>query len=501
MSLPALVTLFAVRQRRIVVAVFVAVLATVAVVTALLPERYQAEATLVVGGDRSVTVGGSVQADEVLARTYAELLDAPDTKTAVLAALPFRIDGSLGDRTSVRAVTGTQLIRVTAEDGRPERAQQLADTYVATFARRQADAAAGAQTAQREDLERRIGSLAAEVARLKGAGGDAAALAQADTRLQAARAAYSAAQEDVALRGADVAVASRAARPGSPSAPRPLLYLTMGVLLALGLAAAAALVADRFDDRFRDEDELSAAAGVPVLARVPRRGGDERAVHEAYDVLCANLRAADPSGERRLLLITSAMASEGKSFTVMRLAEAFARRKISVLAIDGDLRRPTLPAAAGLESPKGVSSLLVEPARDPRELVIASASPGVALLPSGPTPPHPAALLATGRLRLIVGSLRRAYDVVLLDSPPVPAGADTTALGGVADGAIIVADLDRARRRALRTTRAQLERAGVEVVGIVLNQVRGRARDDYGYYASSAESSPSPRVTRLTRVR
>lgn len=495
MPLPALVQLFAVRQRRVVLAVFVAVLGTVAVVTALLPARYRAEASLVVGGERSVTVGGSVQADEVLARTYAELLESADTKAAVRAALPFRVGGSLGARTGVRVVPGTQLIEVTAEDGRPERAQALADAYVTTFAQRQADAAAAQRDTQRRVLEERIGLLAGEVARLK-AGGSAAALAQAETRLSAARAAYSAAQEDVALRGADVAVASRAARPARPSAPRPLLYLTMGVLLALGLAAAAALVADRFDDRFRDEDELAAAAGAGVLARVPRRGGDERAVREAYDVLCANLRAGDPSGERRLLLVTSAMASEGKSFTVMRLAEAFARRKISVLAIDADLRRPTLPAAPGIVAPKGVSSLLVEEARDPRELVISSASPGVALLPAGPRLPHPAALLATERLRALTAALRRAYDVVLVDSPPVPAGADTTALGAAVDGAILVADLDRARRRALLDTRAQLERAGVEVVGVVLNQVRGR--DRYGYYGPPAETA---RVTPLARVR
>ena len=497
MSLPAVVAIFARRQRRVAIAVFVAVLGTVALVTALLPERYRADATLVVGGDRSVTVGGSVQADEVLARTYAELLDAADTKAAVRAALPFRVVGSLGERIDVRVVTGTQLVRVTAEDGRPDRAQILADTYVTTFARRQADTAAQVRGDQADALEDRIGTVAAEVARLK-AGVDPAALAQAETRLQAARDAYSAAQEDIALRGADVAVASRAARPTSPSAPRPLLYLAMGVLIALGLAATAALIADRFDDRFRDEDELTAAAGAPVLARVPRRGGDQRAVREAYDVLCSNLRAADPAGDRRLLLVTSAMAGEGKSFTVMRLAEAFARREISVLAIDGDLRRPTLPAAAGVQSPKGVSNLLVEEARDPRDLVIASASPGVALLPAGPRPPHPAALLSTKRLRTLVMSLRRAYDVVLVDSPPVPAGADTTALGGAVDGAILVADLDRARRRALRTTLAQLERAGVEVVGVVLNQVRGWDRDQYGYYGPSAGETAT--VTRLPPV-
>ncbi len=436
----------------------------------------------------------------MLARTYAELLEAADTKAAVRAALPFPVDGSLGARTSIRVVAGTQLIRVTAEDARPERAQALADTYVTTFANRQAKAAANLRGAQRDGLETRIGALAAEVAKLKPSG-DAAALAQAESRLEAARNAYSAAQENLALRGADVAVASRAARPGSPSAPRPVLYMTMGVLLALGLAAAAALVADRFDDRFRDEDELTAAVGAPVLARVPRRSADERPVREAYDVLCANLRAADPAGDRRLLLVTSAMASEGKSFTVMRLAEAFARRRITVLAVDGDLRRPTLPAAAGTASTKGLSSLLVEEPRNPRDLVVASGGLGVALLPAGPRPPHPAALLATERLRSLIASLRRAYDIVLVDSPPVPAGADTTALGGAVDGAILVVDLDRASRRALKASRAQLERSGVDLVGIVLNQVRGWNRDQYGYYGPSAESRTVRPVTPLARVR
>ncbi|MGI8623668.1 MAG: polysaccharide biosynthesis tyrosine autokinase [Solirubrobacteraceae bacterium] len=495
MPLPHLLQLVLARQRRVFLTVFPVAMVAAAAITFALPKQYRAEATLFVGENRPVTTGASaVQLDEVLARTYVSLLATPDVQKAVVRALPFPLDpAQLDAKVSIEVATGTQLIRIAAVDADRERARRLADVYATTFVDQQRQSSATLNESQLEALRLRIGGLAQEVSRLGGSQAPAGIARRAvdETELQAARDAYAATQQSLALQGSNVSLASHATRPTDPSKPRPKLYLVLGFVVALALGAAAAALVDRFDDRLRGEEDLGSLVPMPLLARVPvAAAGLEPAPQEAFDLLCANLRAGDSAGERRVIAVTSALPGEGKSFVVGELATAFARLGTSVLAVDCDLRRPTLGLQLGGRPAKGVTNLLVEARRDPQELVVAAAG-GVHLLASGPLPPSPAALLGMARLRELFGGFRERYDHVVVDSAPVTAGADTTALATAVDGVVLVVDLARGRRRALAEALAQLERAETEIVGVVLNRVRG---SDHGYmpYGSAPASTPPP---------
>lgn len=496
MSLLQLYELLLVRQRRTFLVTLLAAFAAAAAVTFTLPNEYRATATLFVGENRPVSTGANaVQLDDVLARTYASLLQTADVERDVQKALSDKINrGDLAAKIDVQVVTGTRLIKISTLDEDPVRAQRIANTYAKTFVARRRASAGGAGRERLAELDRRIGTLALSSRQLEAQTTPEAVAkkAQVQTQLDAARDSYVATQQSIALQGTDVSVSSQATVPGVPAKPRPKLYLALGLVFSLLLASLAAALRNVFDQRVRDEAELSKLMGMPVLARIPvdrgARSAEQDVVGEAYDILRANLQVREGVGRHRVLAISSALPSEGKSMTVTRLATAYARVGLRVVAVDCDLRRPMLSTYMESDQTRGVTNLLVEARRDPAELLVPSPNPGVDLLPSGPIPPSPAVLLGMPRLRELFEELADDHDIVIVDTPPVTVGADTTEVAAAVDGVILVVDLERSRRRTLLAVREQLGSANV--LGIVLNRTSDRDVVNYEYGTSSDAKRP-----------
>lgn len=503
MAAPRLFELVVTRQRRVFAVVAAVAFLLACIVTFALPKVYRADATLFVGANRSITAGaGAVQLDEQLARTYVSLVRTPAVSEGVSQALPFHPDpSSLDGNLDVEVTSGTRLIRLRAYDGDPDRARQIADAYATTFVAQQRAASADATSDQLDALKTRIRKLSVEIQGLKAstAPAEVSRRAVAETELASARDAYVANQRSLALQGSNLTVASQAVTPTSPDRPRPKLYLALGLFLALALGATAAALADRFDDRMRDEVDLEELLGAPVLARIPtERAGQIDAVREACDVLCTNLRAGKADVPRSVIAVTSTLPAEGKTFVTTRLAAGFASMGVTVVAVDCDLRKRTLSSQLGGATARGVANLLVGNGRAPNEVLTETPMMGVHLLASGPPMPNPAAMLATDRMADVLTELSGSYSEVIVDTAPVMVGGDTTALADAVDGVLVVVDLDIARRRTLKDTVARLARAGTPIVGIALNRVRA---EPHLYYATAGEVRANGRAGRTARQR
>jgi capsular exopolysaccharide synthesis family protein len=486
-SLVQIANILFVRQRRILIAVFLVVLAAVAVLTFVLPKRYEATATLVVGENRAISTGATaVQLDEVLAETYAELLGSSVVARQVASALPFPTEpGDIDEKFNFEVLTGTRLIEIRASDGDPGRAQTLANTMAGVFVRNREQSASNAGRERLRQLNGRIGALAQRIGALKSGGADSAApLAQAENELEAAQASYKSTQENISLQGSNVALASPAGLPAIPARPRPKLYIALGAVLALVLAAAAAFLRNVFDKRVRDEDELTEIMGVPLLGRVPlanKEGTGDEIFGEAFQFLRANLQSQDIDGSTRVVGITSALPGDGKSNTVYQLARALALGGKGVIAVDCDLRKPALAGNFGIEEGgRGVTNVLVG-SYEPARVLAESSGALVRVVPSGPVPPNPSVLLTLPRFSFMLEQFRAEGGYVLLDTPPVTAGAETSAISAAVDALVLVVDLERSRRDALIAARDQLAQANAPLIGIVLNRV-SRTDSAYGYY-------------------
>jgi non-specific protein-tyrosine kinase len=191
-------------------------------------------------------------------------------------------------------------------------------------------------------------------------------------------------------------------------------------------------------------------------------------VAEAYRSLAANLQFAG-SGIQTVG-VTSPGAGEGKSTTIANLGIALAENGRRVVLVDADLRRPALHDLFGLPNREGLTNLpLTEHAALPLQ---ETGTPGLHLLASGPPPPNPLEVLGARRLEQVLSLLRAQADLVLVDTPPAAVLADAALLAPRLDGVLLVVSAGRTKRDLAKRAKEQLERAGSNVLGVVLINVR-----------------------------
>ena len=175
------------------------------------------------------------------------------------------------------------------------------------------------------------------------------------------------------------------------------------------------------------------------------------------------------------MLFGSANPGEGKTTTVANLAASLAQNGARVLAVDADLRRPTLHRHFGLDHTPGSPTWWWGGSKRPRWCVPRPCA-GLSVLPCGYIPPNPAELLGSDALRETLHSLRKKYDWVLVDAPPILAMADTPVLCPFVDGLVLVVWSESSSRPALRRALDQVERVGGKLTGRRAQQGRPAAQ-------------------------
>lgn len=319
------------------------------------------------------------------------------------------------------------------------------------------------------------------------------------------------------LQTTNIRIVERAQQPTSPAWPNRQRNYQLGLLIGLAVGIGLALLFEHVDNTYKTPEDLKSDLGLPFLGMVPdatpkqqkgTRGphvvhspsrASQSSVAEAYRILRTNLLFSAPHGGGRAVLITSANPSEGKSTTTTNLAESLAHNGARVLAIDGDLRRPTLHQRFSLPKTPGLSDLIVGKVQA-SEAIQATATKGLQVLTCGYIPPNPAELLGSTAMRDLIAALREHYDWVFIDTPPALAMADTSVLSPLVDGVILVVGAEVGSRPTVHRAVDQLQGVGGKIVGVVLNKVDlernayyyGQYYGEYyrAYYADRSGEAP-----------
>jgi len=206
--------------------------------------------------------------------------------------------------------------------------------------------------------------------------------------------------------------------------------------------------------------------------------------------LASLMVAGDGATMPRVIMVTSAGKGEGKSSIVSNLGIALAEINQRVLLLDADMRKPHLHDIFNISNSWGLSDLLREKSPLDNYPVEALARKtdidGLYLLPSGPGTVSIANLLYSRRLFELLQRLRKEFDVVVIDTPPMLYITDARVLGRLADGAILVIRASKTTRDAARAAKQRLVDDGIPVLGTILNEWDLRAKPRYGYYTSYA---------------
>jgi len=299
------------------------------------------------------------------------------------------------------------------------------------------------------------------------------------------------------LKATNIRIVEAAEIPRAPFLPKRSTNYQMGLFIGLALGLGLCFFFEHLDNTFKTPDDVKQHLGLPFLGMVPdvnaRASGPvpartsplilrspKSAVAEAYRVLRTNLifSSADRTGGR-VLAISSANPGEGKTTTVANLAASLAINGSRVLAVDADLRRPTMHQHFGLTKTPGLSDLIVGKAK-PSEAIHKTQFGGLQVMPCGYVPPNPTELLGSASLREILAALRTHYDWVLIDTPPILAMADTAVLCPLIDGLAIVVGAETSSRPAVQRAVDQIQSVNGRLIGVILNKVNFE-RNSYYY--------------------
>lgn len=200
---------------------------------------------------------------------------------------------------------------------------------------------------------------------------------------------------------------------------------------------------------------------------------------EAYRSLRTSLLYSLVDDPPKLITITSPGPREGKSTTCANLGIVLAQAGKDVILLDCDLRRPVIHRVFEIENRRGLVDVLAseggiedfwhEPAR------------GLKVVASGPVPPNPAELLGSERFYKLMERLRRDFDYVLIDAPPVQLVSDAAIVAAQCDGVLLVLDAQNTRKTSVRRSIRSLESVGARVLGTIMNNVRASDAGYYGY--------------------
>ncbi|HLZ08939.1 MAG TPA: CpsD/CapB family tyrosine-protein kinase, partial [Chloroflexota bacterium] len=173
----------------------------------------------------------------------------------------------------------------------------------------------------------------------------------------------------------------------------------------------------------------------------------------------------------KTIMITSAGANEGKSTTLANLAITFAEAGREVIAVDCDLRRPSLHHLFDLPNDGGLTKAISDDV-SLEDVLLPTIVPHLRVLPSGMVPPNPSEVLGSQRMDRLIAALRSLADVVLFDAPPTIAVTDAAVLGVKVDGVLLVVSAGKTKRDHALRAKTLLEKVNAKVLGVVLNNVK-----------------------------
>lgn len=284
--------------------------------------------------------------------------------------------------------------------------------------------------------------------------------------------------------------------PRDPSKPRYVLNIAAGFFGGIASGLALALIVALLDDRVKSVFDVESSIGLPlvgVVPRIKRLNSPEKAkavasnidqrVTEAFRSIHSALKISEQSKDAKVILATSTVPSEGKSFVTTNLAVTYAIHGQKTLLIDADLRMPSVSKGLDLDESKGLITHF-EKGEDLDACIHREVYPNMDVLCAGGRAKNPSQILSSESFEAMITQLRESYDRIIIDSPPVAAVSDVLNILSCVDGLVYVIKFNSVKRRTVKSNVKRLLDANVPIFGAVLNQISVAASRSYytNYY-------------------
>ncbi len=294
------------------------------------------------------------------------------------------------------------------------------------------------------------------------------------------------------LKMTNIMIVDHASVPDKPVRPRKGLNIILSIVVGLFLGIFLAFFLEYLDNTIKYPSEVEKELKIPLLGVVgriefvgenPKKeeliiDSESRShIAESFRTIRTNLSFAAPDVERKIFIVSSALPGEGKTIISSNLAVAFSQVEKKVLLLDCDLRKPRVHTVFGLERDNGLAEFLGGTS-DPK--IKDTRFPNLKIITSGVIPPNPAELLASGKMKAFIEKMRSNFDMIIIDSAPILAAADSIEVAPLTNGLVMVAKAASTPIPSIQTAIDQIMDVGGKVIGCILNNV-DLEKEDYYY--------------------
>jgi capsular exopolysaccharide synthesis family protein len=276
---------------------------------------------------------------------------------------------------------------------------------------------------------------------------------------------------------------------GGPVGTSPALAYLAATAVGLSLPLLVFVLLELANVKVQSRGDIEKITSMPVLAGVGHKegksdlevlGNPKGFMAESFRSLRSDLSYFLGKRDRAVIMVTSSISGEGKTFTSINLSSVLSLSGRKTLLVGADMRKPRLYGDFGLRNDVGLSSYLAG-MTDFVSVVQESGYPGLDLVTGGPVPPNPSELLIGGRLGAFLAEARARYDFVVIDTPPILIVSDAFAISDHADHSLFVVRQRYTPKPMLRTVDGFHRVGKLRNVSVVLNDVHNTGLGSYGY--------------------
>lgn len=299
------------------------------------------------------------------------------------------------------------------------------------------------------------------------------------------------------------------ARPGSsPVAPNPIVIYMLALTLGLGIPLVLLVLVDSIRNKITSEDEIKQMTQFPIVGHIPhgRLGYNtvvltdpQHKIAEAFRSLRYRLEFITQEVKCPVILFSSSMPGEGKTFSAVNLASAYSLSGKRTLIIGMDLRRPTLSKSFGLNGEDGLSTYLIGKSKL-EDIIYDTGYDNLSVIPSGPIPPNPGELATSEKAKSMITDLRSRYDYIIVDTAPIGTVSDNYATASLADAILIMVRHNHTERRLLRTTLSDLQANGILSPNLLMNDISSKGASYRYAYSSKYEYKSKGKKNKLFKA-
>ncbi len=273
-----------------------------------------------------------------------------------------------------------------------------------------------------------------------------------------------------------------------PISPNPFMIYLIAIAMGLGLPLGFIVVREFMDNRVKGGSDIETSTSIPILGFIAKHDKNSNYIvdknsrtplAESFRAVRIKLQYLESNVEKKVIGLTSSASGEGKTFCIANLAAIYSQAGKRVLIIDVDLRRPRVGRYFDFKDERGLSNYLSEEVDNVFDLIQTTHVPNLDVLGSGPISSNPLDLLSGARMANMMQQLRKEYDHIFLDTPPLGMVSDYLILMTLTDYNIYIVRHERTSVEALNWINQLYESGKIKNLSILINDVKTLAA--YGY--------------------